>query len=707
VSARTKVVILGGGPAGLAAAFGLSDTQELRDKYDVIVYQVGWRAGGKCSTGRAGPAQRIEQNGTHYLFGCYDNCFAVARSAYESLQQNGTQGFGTYDDAFLARNLLVFKQFFDGNWHLWPIEMPSNTIEPGTRTGALRPVDYLSMLLQQMVEAIAGWRVLSEIQPASPFAGASRRPGCLRRVLGPFARLLEKTLDHIGIALLQGALRAAQELREHGHALDDAKQVIEWACREVRERAWWLLGPHVHTNLEANRGCTLIDFACTVVLGLLADDVLRPGGLVAIDRYDFREWLARHGAHELTLQAPFVTTWYDAIAAYDNGDPQRPDSSAGVALHAIFRANFEAKGAFAYQMRAEAGETFIAPLFECLRQRGVRFRFFHRVWDIVPGADGIEEIEVEQQVELKSGDPDSYDPFIEVKGYKAWPAQPRWEQIENADAARAYDLESFYTPWRGPRYPLRKGRDFDVVVLALPVDSLRFYCRRIIDARQEWRSMVDNVDGVETQTVRLWFSPTLEQLGWDLGPPILSTYVKPFSTWEDNGDLVKFETWPADQTPHSVATVFGPLPAPLVPPGPQDHDYPQRQTNAAHAAVLSFLDRDVGALWPLATDPANPTGIDWKLLIDLEERTGPARLDGQNVRANAGPLERYTMAKAGRLQYRLRADQSGIPGLFLAGDWTRNGAIVGCVEGAVMSGLQASRAICGHPATVPSEDSGL
>ena len=113
---RRKVAILGGGPAGLAAAFGLSETEALRDQYDVTVYQVGWRVGGKCSTGRAGPAQRIEQNGTHYLFGCYDNAFAIARSAYQELERDGITAFGTYDDAFLARNLLVLEQFFDGNW---------------------------------------------------------------------------------------------------------------------------------------------------------------------------------------------------------------------------------------------------------------------------------------------------------------------------------------------------------------------------------------------------------------------------------------------------------------------------------------------------------------------------------------------------------------------------------------------------------------
>ena len=41
-----KICILGAGPAGLAAAYGLSATEALRSEYEVTVYQVGWRAGG-------------------------------------------------------------------------------------------------------------------------------------------------------------------------------------------------------------------------------------------------------------------------------------------------------------------------------------------------------------------------------------------------------------------------------------------------------------------------------------------------------------------------------------------------------------------------------------------------------------------------------------------------------------------------------------
>jgi hypothetical protein len=71
-----------------------------------------------------------------------------------------------------------------------------------------------------------------------------------------------------------------------------------------------------------------------------------------------------------------------------------------------------------------------------------------------------------------------------------------------------------------------------------------------------------------------------------------------------------------------------------------------------------------------------------------------ARLDGQYWRANIDPSERYTLAVAGSIKYRLRADQSGFSNLVLCGDWLRNGLNTpGCIESAVISGRQAARAI--------------
>ena len=61
---KTKVAVLGGGVSAMTAAFELTDTQELRDKYDVTVYQMGWRLGGKGASGRnAEYGERIEEHG--------------------------------------------------------------------------------------------------------------------------------------------------------------------------------------------------------------------------------------------------------------------------------------------------------------------------------------------------------------------------------------------------------------------------------------------------------------------------------------------------------------------------------------------------------------------------------------------------------------------------------------------------------------------
>ena len=73
---KTKVAVLGGGVSSMTAAFELTDTPALRDKYEVTVYQMGWRLGGKGASGRnAEYFERIEEHGLHIWFGFYENAF--------------------------------------------------------------------------------------------------------------------------------------------------------------------------------------------------------------------------------------------------------------------------------------------------------------------------------------------------------------------------------------------------------------------------------------------------------------------------------------------------------------------------------------------------------------------------------------------------------------------------------------------------------
>ena len=78
---KRKVVIIGGGIGGLAAAFDLTRTQALRNAFDVTIYQLGWRLGGKAASSRDCDG-RILEHGLHVWFGCYENAFELARAAY-------------------------------------------------------------------------------------------------------------------------------------------------------------------------------------------------------------------------------------------------------------------------------------------------------------------------------------------------------------------------------------------------------------------------------------------------------------------------------------------------------------------------------------------------------------------------------------------------------------------------------------------------
>ena len=78
---KRRIAILGGGCGGMAAAWGLMNS-EAADTLDVTIYQLGWRLGGKGASGRNQKiANRIEEHGLHIWGGMYENAFAIMRSA--------------------------------------------------------------------------------------------------------------------------------------------------------------------------------------------------------------------------------------------------------------------------------------------------------------------------------------------------------------------------------------------------------------------------------------------------------------------------------------------------------------------------------------------------------------------------------------------------------------------------------------------------
>jgi len=85
-----KIAILGGGIAALGTALELTSTPNWQDNYEITVYTLGWRLGGKGACGRnQAYRDRIEEHGIHLWMGFYENAFNVMRHVYaECTQKN-------------------------------------------------------------------------------------------------------------------------------------------------------------------------------------------------------------------------------------------------------------------------------------------------------------------------------------------------------------------------------------------------------------------------------------------------------------------------------------------------------------------------------------------------------------------------------------------------------------------------------------------
>ncbi len=273
MSERRRVAILGGGAGSLAAAFELTATPELRERYDVTIYQLGWRLGGKGASGRreiAG-AQRIEEHGLHVWFGFYENAFDVIRRVYEELDRPADAPLRTWLDAFHPTNKVVLcDDTEDDRWIPRHFTFPDNDGVPGI---ASEPPG----LHRLMRDAI---RTLRLVEPPE---GASFHLKALDKFLDGFLLGLEKLLggddgDSELEDLFEAFLRfAGPLLRIDGDPTDRGEPLI---CRFLR-----LLTDVVWKLTDGGRYAMTFDVTTTVFRGILTDnlDDLDKGGFAQVN----------------------------------------------------------------------------------------------------------------------------------------------------------------------------------------------------------------------------------------------------------------------------------------------------------------------------------------------------------------------------------------------------------------------------------------
>lgn len=692
---KTKVAVLGGGPAAVTAAFELTATPELRERYEVTLHTLGWRLGGKCASGRnQAHGQRIEEHGLHVWFGFYDNAFRLMQRAYADPDRPAGSPFASWRDAFEPCDDIVLAELWEGRWVLRAFNPPENDHVPGD---AWEPEFW--EVAEWALDAVRGiWRLVRDEQPEMVKQAAEDDdliPDWLEDVWDDVTielRRFERAGREHLLDLVHGLVVA--RLREGGappRIEDDEEPLLYRMLETFRDWLWRNVAERALDDARLRYVYYCVDFLAAMLHGILHDGLLEEG-FDEVNDEEWSDWLARHGASPLTLtHAPFVRGYYDLAFAFEDGDTSRPNLAAGTATQVLIRLCCAYKGALLWKMQAGMGDIVFTPLYEVLRARGVHVEFFSQVTRLELSDDGrsVERVRIRPQARLKNG---GYQPLVDVGGLSCWPSEPDWDQLVDGDALRAAgtDFERESTPSALPERVLRRGADFDEVVLAMSVGSLGAICAELAadERNPRFGEMLANSHTVATQAFQVWLDrPLREGLGWPHAQrAITSSFVEPIDTCCNMGHLLEREAWPPGTDVRDIAYFCGPL---TELPGESKEAAGQR----ARQAAVGLLRDHVQALWPRS----GPRGeFDWDLLSDSEGRSGEARFGAQYWRANVEGSERYVTTYAGTPGFRLRPDESGYHNLKLAGDWTKTGIDGGCVEAAVTSGMLAAEAICGE-----------
>lgn len=745
-----RIAILGGGVAALAAAFELSSRPDFSSRYAITIYQQGHRLGGKAASARTrgcAGVQRIEEHGLHMLFGFYENGFELMRRCYDELKQlpyaPGETWRLSLDEAFFPHDLIMLGSAFRGRVRSWALPFPRRDGVPGVPDQNPTSIDagtILAGLLELMVAQLLN---VADIEvgglgPSDTGRGDLKRQleGIARRgkdgddlvsdmlgVLMAFRPLLQGRSSARALVLILRTLQSLLgELARHPVLRQRAvRGVLSGTLAGVRERALRVVDELPRDDFRVHQLLVSLDLFFTLAVGLLRDDMLHErADWFALDDVDYRTWMQRHGARpETVVSAPLLT-----LADATFSDPKSAGAGAGTTLHLTLRMLLTYKGAIVFRLGAGMGETVVAPLYRVLEARGVKFKFFHRIERLLPGRrDGrpvLECVEFRRQARVGAGD-DAYRPLAPfADGMLCFPHAPDFAQLAEGEelARRAIDLEDSWNAWDAQR-PLERlllGRDFDAVVLGVSLGGLGPLCAELArdaDGRQpparglappapRLSAMLENVRSIETMAAQLWFKSSFAELRGPSAAGVGVEYAQPFDTWSEMNHLIAHERWPHGMLPRTIVYLCSAVDEPVDyrPPPFSDHGHTARRRQEVHHTVRRWLDLHGARLFAGADAHGR---FDYDLLLDPEQRAGSARFDAQYWCATSNPSDRYVLSAPGTNRFRLRPQESGFDNLVFTGDWTLNAVSAGCVEGAVMSGKEAARALTGAPRRIAGD----
>ena len=644
-----KIAILGGGAASCTTALALTAQPGWKERYNITIYQLGWRLGGKAASGRnKNYGQRVEEVTGHMFSSVYHNSKHLLRSVYKELNRPEGVPMKTFEEAFQLLSHTSFKELnvsLDGEKQCFS----------------------LKYLVQKLVNTTF-WMT--------------------EKMNENFNDIPPITINKVNL--------------KH---LTDNQELLQCQVTSIQDFIFKISTKTEKKTLQTEF-LSVLDVAVTIIKGILDDKIIE-NGFDIINHLDLREWLAKHGANPATLKSTFVKYHYDLMIAYKNGDIDQPSLEAGSALKIYLNLYFCFDDAPYYDQQGGLGDIIFAPMYELLRKKGVHFKFFHKVEELnlnINNSRLIEKIKLTKQADVLHKE---YDPLINVKGLPSWPNEPKYEEIDQEQAKllqkHDIDLEHFWTKWPGiyenyfkqplPEVILKRGQDFDIIVFGIPVGSLPYLCPELLEVSPNLRDASKYMGKVPSFQLQLHVDETRYRLENKMYRDIVDpNRQKAVFMLSDNDPHLKLESWESlGKNPKSVAYITTMKSTEDTPPGScSSSPYVKRMNKKFAISITQTLLKNN---WPNAYKDGD---FNWDILTDPKNRTGVERLDAQFWRTNFNPADLYTPILTNTSQYRIKTDGAGFDNIYFTGDWIENGFNC-CIEAAVTAGLLTSKAISGYP----------
>ena len=244
-----KITILGGGAASCTAALGLTSQPGWNERYNITIYQLGWRLGGKAASGRNKDyAQRVEEIAGHDITAVSFNLVRVLRSVYEELNRTEAVSIRTFEEAFTLHSSI-------GNTH------------PDLDSQTDKECFSLNYLLKKLTET--------------------------------FLKITRKMMKEMKIEQTE---QWDKELLKKDFTFLKSKVMLV-------QKLLKFVFPTVENMFMKKEQLSMIDSVAAVIIGILNDNLLETG-LGTINHLDLRQWLKKHGASQSILDSGFIQMQY-------------------------------------------------------------------------------------------------------------------------------------------------------------------------------------------------------------------------------------------------------------------------------------------------------------------------------------------------------------------------------------------------------------